>query len=387
MNNFAFFWGFRKIKRRGRLTGCMILIAFVTAPLVLALVFSNSMMSGITNKYIYLSNGHILIKGESDLKADNNKILFADNVITGSALAYSSEHTASFNIKGIKSDYFNYLRSKQISFITDDNNSLGNLNGITLSRKTAEILNVDLGDRIALMVVPDSAAGVPAPKLVKVSSLFYSGYDQLDENIAFVSYDYARTLFPSSSSISTEVILADSLMDNIEEVTHTFDEDVLYSTWEQNNASLYRNFVNSRQMIIIVLLLISCVAAYYSASVAQQMIQDDMSEIAIMKLLGCSNRLVRKSSFISVFSVTFAGVILGLTGGLLISFNLSPLLNFLAERKIDMFSYYLLDFDIKIPFGDIFLVLFSLCLVSAVSIFFSLRKTRRISPIQLFTTL
>ncbi len=387
MNRFTFFWAVRKILRRSRLTGCMVLICLVTAPLVLALVFSSSMMAGITNKYIYLSNGHILVHGLSNIEPDKTNIIYVDTVISGSALAYSSDSTASFVIKGITNSYFNEQRQKQLTFITEENINQSNLSGITLSRKTAENLNVKIGDRIALMIVPDSSNSVVAPKIVRVNSLFYSGYDQLDENLAFVSYDYARTLFPSEESISTEILLSNSLMDKTNVITSNFNDNIKYSTWDQNNISVYQNFVTSRQMIIIILLLISCVAAYYSANIAQQMIQDDMVEIATVKLIGGSNKLIVASSFISVFTVTLLGVIIGFFLGLFISFNIGPFLSHLAESGISAFSYYLLDFDITIPYSDIFLVLSSLLIISVISIFISLRKTKRISPIQLFTSL
>ncbi len=59
MNPFVGLWSRKRIAKRGRLTSCMILIALVMAPLVCALIFSDSMMEGITSKYIYLSDGHI----------------------------------------------------------------------------------------------------------------------------------------------------------------------------------------------------------------------------------------------------------------------------------------------------------------------------------------
>ena len=59
MNAFVLQWSRKRIKKRGRLTSCLILIALVMAPLVCALIFSDSMMEGITSKYIYLSDGHL----------------------------------------------------------------------------------------------------------------------------------------------------------------------------------------------------------------------------------------------------------------------------------------------------------------------------------------
>jgi hypothetical protein len=50
-------------------------------------------------------------------------------------------------------------------------------------------------------------------------------------------------------------------------------------------------------------------------------------------------------------------------------------------------SFYLLDFDITVPWLQILLISASLLVISYVSIQISLVKTRRITPIRLFTEL
>ena len=70
MNPFVTLWSRKRVLKKGRLTSCMILIALVMAPLVCALIFSDSMMEGITSKYIYLSDGHLQVswqEGGKDL--------------------------------------------------------------------------------------------------------------------------------------------------------------------------------------------------------------------------------------------------------------------------------------------------------------------------------
>ena len=138
---------------------------------------------------------------------------------------------------------------------------------------------------------------------------------------------------------------------------------------------------------MIILLLVVFVAAFYTASVAQQMVQDDMQEIAIAKLVGCSNALVRKSAFISVYTVTLAGMVIGIAFGILIGLNLGPILTWLSSKGIQSLSFYLLDFKINIPWLSIALISAALMLISFIAIHISLRKTRHITPMRLFTTL
>ena len=390
MNPFVRLWSKKRILKRGRLTSCMILIALVMAPLVCALIFSNSMMAGITSKYIYLSDGHLQVNEEKleNLGTLNSEMIYsADEVTSGYALMYSATDTSSVMIKGVSSTYFNDLRMEQITFEMNDQESTSNIKGIIISRATAKKLQVSLGDRVALMIVPDDVKKVLRPVLVRIDGIFHSGYDQLDELLSFIDVDYAKELYSDASSTYVEVLVTPEYMERLNEVKASIGFEYDISEWNEHNVSVYENFISSRQMIMIILLLVVVVAAFYTASVAQQMVQDDIQEIAISKLVGCSNALVRKSAFISVYTVTLAGMLIGIALGLLIGLNLGPILTWLSNLGIQSLSFYLLDFTIEIPWLSIAIISAALMAISFISIQISLSKTRHITPMRLFTSL
>lgn len=394
VNPFVKFWSAKRIFKKGRLLGCLVLIAFVMAPLVCALIFSESMIAGITNKYIYLSDGHLQIQGVAydGLVTDDAMVLHADSVVSGYALVYSSSSTSSLLVKGVSSDYFNESRLSQVSFETTDLEP-SNLKGIALSRATASKLGVSIGDRVALMIVPDDASRSPRPVLVRVEAIFHSGYDQLDSMLSFVDREYARTLFTSSSSASVEVLVDDIYIERLDDVIADLvlkNEGLSLreiSTWNEHNVSVYNNFVTSKQMILIILLIVIIVAAFYTSSVAQQMIQDDMKPISIAKLIGMADSQVRLSAFISVSSVTVAGIVLGIGLGIGIGYGLGPVLSALSNKGLQSLSFYLLDFVVDIPWKSVLLISVCLMVLSTASVWIALGKTRRITPMRLFTSL
>lgn len=394
VNPFVKFWSAKRIFKKGRLLGCLVLIAFVMAPLVCALIFSESMIAGITNKYIYLSDGHLQIQGVAydGLVTDDAMVLHADSVVSGYALVYSSSSTSSLLVKGVSSDYFNESRLSQVSFETTDLEP-SNLKGIALSCATASKLGVSIGDRVALMIVPDDASRSPRPVLVRVEAIFHSGYDQLDSMLSFVDKEYARTLFTSSSSASVEVLVDDIYIERLDDVIADLvlkNEGLSLreiSTWNEHNVSVYNNFVTSKQMILIILLIVIVVAAFYTSSVAQQMIQDDMKPISIAKLIGMADSQVRISAFISVSSVTVAGIVLGIGLGIGIGYGLGPVLSALSNKGLQSLSFYLLDFVVDIPWKSVLLISVCLMVLSAASVWIALGKTRRITPMRLFTSL
>lgn len=396
MNPFVLLWSRKRVLKRGRLTSCLILIALVMAPLVCALIFSDSMMEGITSKYIYLSDGHLQLNwnGEkelSDFKADeySSMLYSCDEVTSGYALMYSATGTSNVMVKGVGKSYFNDRRMDQVTFAVSQlaEGSTSNLKGITISRATADELKVNIGDRVALMIVPDDVDKVLRPVLCRIDSIFSSGYDQLDSLLCFVDIDYAKTLYGAKESTCLELLVTSEYMEKLDDVISVIGGGYDISKWNEHNVSVYENFVTSRQMILIILMLVVVVAAFYTASVAQQMIQDDMQEIAITKLIGASDTLVRRSAFLSVYTVTFIGMLLGIVLGLLIGLNLGPILTWLSSMGLKSLSFYLLDFDITVPWLSILLISASLLLISYMSIQVSLGKTKRITPIRLFTSL
>lgn len=390
MNPFVRFWSLRRIIKKGRLLGCLILVALVMAPLVCALIFSESMIEGITNKYIYLSDGHIQISNyneelSNNLQLDSTLIYSADEVTTGYALMYSATSTSSVRVKGVSTSYFNEKRLAQITFETEELEQT-NLKGIAISRHTANALNVKIGDRVALMVVPDTSKASVRPVLVRVEAIFYSGYDQLDQLLSFVDLDYAKTLFTSEKATSCEIIVQDDYLENLQDVITSLNiPKSNLSTWDQYNLSVYNNFITSKQMILIILLLVVVVAAFYTSSVAQQMVQDDIRPISIAKLIGMSDKMVRISAFMSVCMVTFAGMLMGLGLGIAIGYALGPVLSQLSHLGLESLSFYLLDFEVHIPWATVLLLSACLLALSNVAVWLTLRKTRKITPIQLFS--
>lgn len=377
MKSFVFFWSKKRILRNNRLTTCFVLMFLVFIPLVFALVFSQSMIKGISEKYIYLSNGHIT----TNIKPEDSQNIAQsiDPVKSGYAVAYSADQTANLMIKGVPENYFTGKRLEQLSFTEDKVQT--KLNKITISQTTADKLKIKAGDNIALMVVPNQSKAKVRPVLVTVDKIYSSGYRQLDSNLAYVDFEFAKTLFNDPEYY--EIILSDKYSVYPAESAIRMGLNS-FLTWQESNMAVYSNFITSSQLIMIILLLVVAIAAFYTAMVSNQLINDDLNEIARLKLLGLSDRDVIKSGFVSVFAIAVTGMLAGSGVGLVLSYALCPLLTRLSKSGLDMFAYYLLEFDIVIPWADIIILLAAMVVLSSAAIVISLKKTKKISPLQLF---
>jgi lipoprotein-releasing system permease protein len=111
------------------------------------------------------------------------------------------------------------------------------------------------------------------------------------------------------------------------------------------------------------------------------LVEDDKHQIAMLTLLGARHSLIRNVYFNTVMIVTVLSILGGTLLGVLLSSNLSPLLSAVADRSIPSLSYYLLEFTVVYPLGDILTIVLVLLLVSVFSVQFSLRRVKRIEPL------
>ncbi|MEA5032352.1 MAG: FtsX-like permease family protein [Sphaerochaeta sp.] len=379
---------------RLRLVRSAALIAIVMIPLVLALIFMDGMMNGITDKYILLQDGHIQLQVADQLfdsqfaaSSIDPRIASADYVVSGYGIVYSRDTTSEVRIKGVDLSYFNDQRMSQLEFSGDPLKKEGSLAAVMLSTTIAQKLGVEVGQRVAFMVVPDSSSSVVRPVLANVTALYESGYHELDSSLLFMNRDDALRYFPKDRNAYTELLVfrdhVDDLGDVVASLESTLDKNFPYATWDEFNGTVYQNFITSRQVILLVFVMILLVAGVYVSSIAQEMIQDSMQSIALFKTLGATNSNLSWAYFCSVMVVTSIGMVAGVALGLLIGSQIGVLLHWLGNSGLAGLQYYLLDFQIVISWRDILAISLAMLLISSVTVRLSLGRIRKISPLEM----
>ena len=380
--------------KRRRLLGAALLITLVMIPLVLSLTFMDGMMGGITDKYILLQDGHIQMNSAERLFITNTsvegidaRIYSADFVTIGYGIVYSRNATAEIRIKGVDPSYFNERRLAQFSIQGDLLEKDGNLPAVMLSSSTAERLGVGVGDRLALMIVPDVSVAVVRPVLAQVTSIFNSGYHQLDASLVFMGIDDALKLFPAVKSARTEILVNREAAGEIDEVissiTRHLNKSYDFSTWDEFNQAVYQNFITSRQVILLVFLMIILVAGVYVSSIAGEIVQDNFQSIAVLKAMGTHTSMIRRAYFYTVTCITCIGMLCGVGLGLLLGTRLGDVLSLFAASGLPGLQYYLLDFPIVVSWSDLLLVACALLGISSITVLFTLRRIGKISPLEL----
>lgn len=353
----------------------MLLISVVVAALVFAQLFVVSMSRGIANKYALLGNGHLQVHEKAGTPIpDLGPILDVQLVAQTYSLIYSPSKNLMVRLKGVEGDYFNEQRLAELTFLDAPFDAKGSsLPQILLSRSIASKLEVVQGDRVALMMISDNSL---RPQLCIVGNLYDTGYKELDENLIFCDFSLLEKLFASKADTYYELLVSS---DQVSEVRSALEmEGLQVTSWDQENFAVATNLETSRQAVLGVMLVVAILCGYFISELSRELIEDDKSRIALLKLLGAGNPLIRGVYFSTVMLVTLISIVFGTAAGVLLGLNLGSLLSFLAQKSIPALAFYLLDFQVIIPYSDIAIILFVLGMVSSLSVLWSLRRVRKI---------
>jgi len=367
--------GSRSVKKR--ILFNILLIGLVVASLVFAQIFVVSMSRGIADKYALLGNGHLQIHETGELELGPMEGLLDTQLVAQSyALIYSPQANKMIRLKGVGPDYFNEMRLSQLTMGDREADEETNLPRILLSTTLAEELQVEVNDRVALMLVSQNSI---RPQLCVIRNLYDSGYQELDANLVFCDYDLMHRLFGGKEETYYELLVEQSRMKIIKQELAATGYSV--TSWDEENYSVATNLNTSRQAVLGVMVAVAMLCGYFISELSRELVEDDKHKIAMLTLLGARKVFIRKVYFTTVMVVTAVSVGAGTLAGIALANNLGPLLSYIADQSIPSLAYYLLDFVIVTPVLDLLLIIVVLVLVSMVSVQWSLRRVKVIEPL------
>ncbi len=363
---------------KSKLIRSAILIILVVALLIVSSIFINSMSLGIEKKFALLVNGDIEVYTTENLIDKYDFIKTEDLVASTNALVYGKDDTQVTQIKAVYPSYFNQERIKSLKLKTSDIKS--NLPSIYISKILANKLNIKLGDKAALIIANDETK--IRPKLVFIKGIFDSGYKEIDLNLCFMDINELSNIVKEQLYVNKEIILYDNI--SIRDALTTLNIDGYNSrAWYEIQPSVYNNLLVSTQSLMIVFIVIALLTGYFISSISSEIITKDHQTIAVNKLLGLRNKVIRKNYFIAIEIFTVISTVLGVLLGIIISKTFLIFLRKLSLENIPALSWYLFDFDIIIPYKNIIIIAISLILISFFSVYLSLRRIKKIEVLDL----
>ena len=372
-------------------------IGLGVAVLIVVMSVMNGFRTELINKIVGF-NSHITVKPyEKKIKLEkidnqNLKMISKDLVLSnsGEGVIIKGEVTKGILLRGYSKEDFSKLE------IVKNKNFLGNKkslsqNFISISKELSFVLDVKIGDDITIMSpsgVETIIGNLPKQKTFTIISLFESGLNDFDNNVAFMNLSSLEEFFNlDQKNRNLEIYLKNP--QNIENqkliVQKIFNEEFIYS-WSDMNKSLFSALKVERNVMFIILTLIIIVAAFNIISGLTILVKNKTREIAILKSIGVLNKSIIKIFFLIGTIIGTSATIFGIILGVTFSMYVENLRQFLSKVfNISLFPeeiYFLSSMPSEINPTSIFIIACcSISITILVSIFPAL-KAAQLDPIK-----
>ena len=387
--------GFLKIISIFSFLGIMLGVAI----LIIVMSVMNGFKTELSNKILGL-NPHIVIQpngfnieNKYISKIENNfKDISLSKTYSGEGVIINNDQAKGIIFKGVN------IQEKKIKEFLKKNIVSGDVrkfkkNNVFIGSELAFNLNLKEGDRINLMsstFVSTPLGSLPKQENFNIAGIFNTGFIEFDQNIIFLTTEDALSIFDKDTKDQNlEIYLKDPLKANLyKKQIEKLNQNFFIYTWTDLNKSLFSALKVERNVMFIILTLIIIVAAFNIISGLTILIKNKTKEIAILKTLGLNNTSIKKSFFLTGFTIGFFATISGIVLGLIFSFNIEKVRVFLATVfKLEIFPsdiYFLEKLPSEISLSSIFIIFILSILVSAIA---SYIPARHISKMKTFRAL
>ena len=386
--------GFLKVISIFSFTG----IALGVAILIIVMSVMNGFRTELISKILGF-NPHIIVKpyNKKIYNKDLDKLKDFKKIIARTAFTFSGQGILinKENTNGILVRSYLDDNIKKIDLINkgilDGSLDLFKKNTISIGKELAMSMDLIAGDEITLMSTANLQTpfgNLPLQEKFTISSVFTTGFAEFDQNVIFMPFINARSLFEiSDNDIDLEIFLHEpdevqSIKKNIQEI---FNEYYVY-TWADLNKSFFSALKVERNVMFIILTLIIIVAAFNIISGLTILVKNKTKEIAILRTLGVSRGSIARIFFITGFTIGFLATLTGVVIGILFSYYIEEIRIIITSVfNIRLFPeeiYFLSQMPSEINFGYISLISFFSLLITFLATIFPSISAAKLDPIK-----
>ena len=386
--------GFLKVISIFSFTG----IALGVAILIIVMSVMNGFRTELTNKILGF-NPHVIVKSYDKKinREDINKLDVLKDSILRTYFTFSSqgilinrENTTGILVRSYLRDDIHEIDLINKGIIDGSLNSF-NKNTISIGKELAISLDLIVGSEITLMSTSNLQTpfgNLPLQEKFIISSVFSTGLAEFDQNVVFIPFENANSLFElSDKDIDLEIFLRkpDKVQFIKEKVQNLFNDHYVYS-WADLNKSFFGALKVERNVMFIILTLIIIVAAFNIISGLTILVKNKTKEIAILRTLGISKHSIAKIFFLAGFTIGLLATVTGVTIGVLFSYYIEEIRVLITSIfNIRLFPeeiYFLSQMPSEINLGYISIISFFSLLITFFATIFPSLSAARLDPIK-----
>ncbi|MFA7060560.1 MAG: lipoprotein-releasing ABC transporter permease subunit [Pedobacter sp.] len=264
------------------------------------------------------------------------------------------------------------------------------LPGLLLGKELAKRLNLFVGDKINVISPMGNITPLgmmPKMKPFRVTGIFNTGMFEYDSTLAYVSLGQAQTFFDLGDTVTGIQLKVEDVYHTgvlARSINHTLGVDYYARDWMQMNRNILFALKTEKIVMFIILTLIVLVAAFGIASTLFMVVMDKTKDIAILKSMGATGSSIMKIFVLEGLIIGIIGTILGVTSGLLVAYNLEPIINNIQNLTGQNFFskdiYYLDHFPSLVIPSDVALISVTAVLISFLATLYPAWQASRMLP-------
>lgn len=283
----------------------------------------------------------------------------------------------------------NYVLNNQWQKFKADNQQ------IIIGSGLAKTLAVKEKDWVTLLIpVSSDSNQLKPPKRVRlqvIGILDLSG--SLSNNVALLPLADAQKLLNMGDSVTGIMVNVDNVYQAryvISQAALGLDENLSFNSWEQTYGFMYRDIQMIREIMYLAMIVVIGVACFNIVSTLVIAVKDKQRDIAILKTLGATNRLIKQ---IFIWYGVISGLIGSLIGvilGVILSWQLSNIMELvesLIGHKILNSNIYFVDFlPSEIHLVDVVIVFITAMLLSLLASYYPAQRACKIDPARVLSS-
>lgn len=312
-------------------------------------------------------------------------------VVDGQVMASTEASSAGVMVRGMTADDF---KNRDILMQKYQGADMGEFDGNTviLGYRLAAKMAVGTGDTITLVSPKGNITAfgtIPKMKSYRVLGTFNSGMFEYDGNFIFMPLNSAQKFFMTGDNVSHLEIFTHKNTDVETVLDGVFDvagEGAQVYDWRYTNQAFFNAIEVERNVMFLILTLIIVVAAFNMISGLIMLVKDKSKDIAILRTMGMTKGAVQRVFLMAGLIIGFTGTFAGLILGLLFSYNIDAIKEWLEGLSgQELFSaeiYFLSHLPAKVDLTEVAVVVVMSLTLSLLATVYPSWKASRTDPVE-----
>ena len=253
---------------------------------------------------------------------------------------------------------------------------------VIIGRELARYYDLKPGDTLSILSPVSGAAGEGWRFKLKVVAVFDSGMYDYDRNLILVHYAKAQEIFNLAAGLVSGVAMKLDDVDAAMLVKAALIREIGFSyvarTWIEQNINFFAALKLEKFAMFVILTLIVLVASFNIVSTLMVTVTTKTKDIGILRSVGVPAGAIRLIFTVYGLTLGVVGTLLGLAGGMGISFVLRET----QIIKLPETVYYIDHLPVLTQFGDVAMITLSAVLISFVATLYPSARAASLEPVE-----